>query len=434
MRKAFLAEFGTTLRGLMHHHDVLPGDYLEFVHDVPIPEIVPPRPELREMLSGLPGRCVVFTNGSEEYAGRVLDALGVAEMMEGIYGIEFMEYIAKPSPYPYAKLLRVTGARGEDSLFCEDSRKNLLPALELGMFTVWVGGNEKESPAHAVVQDVCDLPDVLHGFPPMSRWNGGAARGASGNGCVPESGRNGMTEGKPKRSYWRRGPRKKKVAEDAAGTAAATPQAAEGEDPAPESEAAETPETGETFAPPPAPEFEEETVVDAGPAEAPAEGAEGAPAPAKGRRRSRRRGKKKPGDATAPEPAEGSGETPGPGGGTPGVRSRGVGRSRVARPRIVRGPGGRRGGAGGGRDRRRLRRRPLPGPRRSRAESRESPGSGAAAGAVAAAGRGKGRRRARPAARPRRRPATRSRRRAARGSWPRAARRPRRRRTPAWRR
>jgi len=41
MRKAFLAEFGTTLRGLMHHHDVSPADYLEFVHDVPIPEIVP---------------------------------------------------------------------------------------------------------------------------------------------------------------------------------------------------------------------------------------------------------------------------------------------------------------------------------------------------------------------------------------------------------
>jgi len=46
------------------------------------------------------------------------------------------------------------------------------------MFTVWVGGNERESPAHAVVKDVCDLPDVLHGFPPMTRGNGGAAGGA----------------------------------------------------------------------------------------------------------------------------------------------------------------------------------------------------------------------------------------------------------------
>jgi putative hydrolase of the HAD superfamily len=173
VRKQYLGEFGTTLRGLMHHHDVSPGDYLEFVHDVPIPEIVPRRPELLEMLSGLPGRRVVFTNGSEDYARRVLSALGVAEMMEGVYGIEFMEYIAKPSPYPYAKLLRATGARAEDSLFCEDSRRNLLPARELGMFTVWVGGNAGDSPAHAVVRDVCELPGVLHEFPPMANQTGG---------------------------------------------------------------------------------------------------------------------------------------------------------------------------------------------------------------------------------------------------------------------
>jgi putative hydrolase of the HAD superfamily len=191
LRKEFLLEFGTTLRGLMHHHDVRPGHYLDFVHDVPVPEIVPPRPELREMLAALPGRRVVFTNGSEEYARRVLDALGVPEMMEGVYGIEFMEYVAKPSPYPYAKLLRATGARAEDSLFCEDSRANLAPAGELGMFTVWVDGNGKGPPAsprkgaaardsfrpHAVVGDVCDLTRVLHRFPPLARGNGrGKAR------------------------------------------------------------------------------------------------------------------------------------------------------------------------------------------------------------------------------------------------------------------
>ena len=164
VRKSFLKEFGTTLRGLMHYHGVPPVEYLEFVHDVPVPEIVPPRPELRRMLSGLPGRCVVFTNGSESYAQRVLDALGVSDQMEGIYGIEFMEYIAKPSPYPYAKLLKATGATPSASLFCEDVRENLLPARELGMFTVWVGGEEESSPAHAVLGDVCDLPGVLHRF------------------------------------------------------------------------------------------------------------------------------------------------------------------------------------------------------------------------------------------------------------------------------
>jgi putative hydrolase of the HAD superfamily len=164
VRKGFLREFGTTLSGLMHHHDVPPGEYLEYVHDVPIPDIVPSRPDLRRMLSGLPGRRVVFTNGSESYARRVLDALGVADLMEAIYGIEFMEYIAKPSLYPYAKLLQATGARAEASLFCEDIRENLLPARGLGMFTVWVGGREESSPAHAVVSDVCELPGILHRF------------------------------------------------------------------------------------------------------------------------------------------------------------------------------------------------------------------------------------------------------------------------------
>jgi putative hydrolase of the HAD superfamily len=173
VRKDFLQEFGTTLRGLMHHHGVSPDEYLEFVHDVPISEIVPPRPELTVMLSSLPGRRVVFTNGSESYARRVLSALGVSDLMDGIYGIEFMEYVAKPSPYPYRKLLRANGTNPEDSLFCEDLRENLFPARELGMFTVWVGGREEEFPAHAVIEDVCDLPRIL----PLFLGNGnGIAR------------------------------------------------------------------------------------------------------------------------------------------------------------------------------------------------------------------------------------------------------------------
>jgi putative hydrolase of the HAD superfamily len=164
VRKDFLREYGTTLQGLMRHHGVSPDEYLEFVHDVPIPEIVPPRPELTGMLSSLPGRRVVFTNGSESYARRVLLALGVSDLMDGIYGIEFMEYVAKPSPYPYGKLLRANGVNAEDSLFCEDLRENLFPARELGMFTVWVGGGEEGFPAHAVIEDVCDLPRILPRF------------------------------------------------------------------------------------------------------------------------------------------------------------------------------------------------------------------------------------------------------------------------------
>lgn len=191
IRRTFLRDFGTTLRGLMHHHGVAPGDYLEYVHDVPIPEIVPPRPELGAMLSGLPGRRVVFTNGSESYARRVLAALGVSELMDGIFGIEFMDYIAKPSPYPYGKLLQATGAGAGESLFCEDRYENLMPAHAMGMFTVWVGGREDRVPpgsegaptnARAVVPDVCDLPRVLPGFLAGTRHGATPGRGEKDNG------------------------------------------------------------------------------------------------------------------------------------------------------------------------------------------------------------------------------------------------------------
>lgn len=190
VRMNYLADYGSTLQGLMRHHGVRAAEYLEYIHDVPVPDLVPARPELSEMLEGLPGRCVVFTNGSRDYARRVLEALRVDGRMEGIYGIEFMEYIAKPSPYPYAKLLRATGSRAEDSCFCEDSRRNLLPAREMGMFTVLVGGNREPQASllgrmpppsfrpHAVIDDVCDLPGVLHAFPPLSREAAGAAGGA----------------------------------------------------------------------------------------------------------------------------------------------------------------------------------------------------------------------------------------------------------------
>ena len=121
-----------------------------------------------------------------------------------------------------------------------------------------------------------------------------------------------MTEGKPKRSYWRRGPRKKKDASGAAGTAAATPPVTEGEETASGSGAPGAPEPVEPFVPPPAPEFGEEVFVDPPPSEASTATAETAPAPPKGRRRSRRRGKKKPGDAPAQELSEESGETRAP--------------------------------------------------------------------------------------------------------------------------
>ena len=118
-----------------------------------------------------------------------------------------------------------------------------------------------------------------------------------------------MTEGKPKRSYWRRGPRKKKPAGDAPGADAATPQVTGGGDPAPEGEGSGSPEPGDPFAPPTGVSGEgaESVPGESGPGSAPA-----GEVPPKGRRRPRRRGKKKTGETPAPALTEESGETRAP--------------------------------------------------------------------------------------------------------------------------
>ena len=91
--------------------------------------------------------------------------------------------------FPYAKLLRATGASARDSLLCEDLRENLVPARDLGIFTVLVtreNGQEREEPPadrsrfpHAVLADVCDLPTVLPRF--FREEHGEVPRACAGN-------------------------------------------------------------------------------------------------------------------------------------------------------------------------------------------------------------------------------------------------------------
>ena len=68
LQKKYYRELGTTLAGLMAHHDVRPEDYLDHVHDVPLDPLIPD-PELAAAIHRLPGRRLVFTNGDERPRG-----------------------------------------------------------------------------------------------------------------------------------------------------------------------------------------------------------------------------------------------------------------------------------------------------------------------------------------------------------------------------
>ena len=63
LRDHYWQTYGTTLSGMMAEHDVDPMPYLTEVHDIPL-DHVPIDLTLRSRIDALPGRKIVYTNGS----------------------------------------------------------------------------------------------------------------------------------------------------------------------------------------------------------------------------------------------------------------------------------------------------------------------------------------------------------------------------------
>ncbi|SOD98636.1 pyrimidine 5'-nucleotidase [Caenispirillum bisanense] len=137
IQKRYYHEFGTTLRGLMLNHGLEPDEFLAYVHDVDH-SVLEPSAALDAALQALPGRKLIFTNGSERHAEAVLARLKLDHHFTGIYDIRAADFIPKPQPPTYQAMLKAFGVRAEASAFFEDSAANLKPAAEIGMTTVWV--------------------------------------------------------------------------------------------------------------------------------------------------------------------------------------------------------------------------------------------------------------------------------------------------------
>jgi putative hydrolase of the HAD superfamily len=143
IQKDYFHRHGTTLAGLMAAHGVDPHDFLGYVHDIDLARISAD-PAVAAAIGRLPGRRFVFTNGDSDYAGRVLDRLGIADLFDGIHDIHAMDYVPKPDPRPYAEMCERFGIDPGRALFAEDMARNLEPAKALGMTTVWIdNGSER---------------------------------------------------------------------------------------------------------------------------------------------------------------------------------------------------------------------------------------------------------------------------------------------------
>lgn len=143
LRRSYLQRYGFTLVGLMNHHRIDPEDYLTFVHEVNIEGVLEEDPRLANLISRIPLGKVIVTNGTQRHARRVIRSLGIESFFSHIFDIAFMEYIPKPNPSSFHKVMEYLGVLGEECLVLDDHPPTLATAGELGMTTVYVGKKEQ---------------------------------------------------------------------------------------------------------------------------------------------------------------------------------------------------------------------------------------------------------------------------------------------------
>lgn len=142
IQKRYFLDHGTTLAGLMHHHDTEPRAFLDFVHDIALDRLEPDM-ALNAHIRALPGRRIIYTNGDIDYAGRVLAKLDLADAFEQVHDIHACNYVPKPDPAGYAALCQSHDVDPARAAFFEDMARNLKPAKALGMATVWINNGSE---------------------------------------------------------------------------------------------------------------------------------------------------------------------------------------------------------------------------------------------------------------------------------------------------
>lgn len=152
IRRFYFDTYGTTLRGLQIHYKIDTDDFLAFVHDLPIEEVLKADQELHNMLSSMSQQKWIFTNANSEHARRVLNALQIQDCFNGIIDIRSLGFVCKPDPKAYQIAMQIAGVdTPRKCVYLDDALRNLVPAKDLGFYTVLVSSDGAQSTADLTI-------------------------------------------------------------------------------------------------------------------------------------------------------------------------------------------------------------------------------------------------------------------------------------------
>ena len=141
IQKNYFHEYNTTLNGMIKNHKIDANEFLEFVHNIDI-DFLKKDPTLSEELKKLDGKKIIFTNASRKHALNVTKRIGIDHYFDDIFDIFDCEFVPKPAIQSYKKLVEKHKIDPKLCGFVEDIARNLKPAYEMGMKTVWIENDE----------------------------------------------------------------------------------------------------------------------------------------------------------------------------------------------------------------------------------------------------------------------------------------------------
>tara|TARA_B100000686_G_scaffold354214_1_gene463275 strand:+ start:728 stop:1399 length:672 start_codon:yes stop_codon:yes gene_type:complete len=141
IQKNYFYKYNTTLNGMIKNHNIDANEFLEFVHDINI-DFLQKDPLLDKELKKLDGKKIIFTNGSRKHAINITQKIGIDQHFEDIFDIVDCNFIPKPIVEPYKKLVEKHKIDPKLCGFVEDIARNLKPAYEMGMKTIWIENDE----------------------------------------------------------------------------------------------------------------------------------------------------------------------------------------------------------------------------------------------------------------------------------------------------
>lgn len=145
IRLLYWQRYGTTMLGLVKHHQVRMDEFLHTTHQFDdLAAMIRAERGLSRLFRHLPGRKILLTNAPRQYSHAVLRHLNLHRHFAEHIPIEAMRVHGRMLPKPSAPYLRALLARlGVDAGRCilvEDTVANLRAAKQVGMRTALVTG------------------------------------------------------------------------------------------------------------------------------------------------------------------------------------------------------------------------------------------------------------------------------------------------------